>query len=390
MLRVEDYRSIKDIPADVWNSIISEHDIFNTHQFIGVVEEARVENASFWYMLFYDQSELVGHAVLSSFSISLDLFISTNSLIRGIRKIRPDFFNVKIFFCGLPVSFGQSNLKVKRDKYAQEITQQIAKEMEKIASEEKITLLCAKEFKGSEAIAHEAFLLDGFFKAYSLPYMKMDVQWDSFYDYLKSLRHSYRRSIRLSLLKSGSEIPKIYLAHEKYDDSKPVWVLGDITLVQAQDMLEMYLPVMDRTPTKLETLNLPFFKGLRHDYQTKMEVLTIQQHGKILSAGMVIQHEDELTFMLVGRKNPKDNAHSYFNLVYGIIELAISRGLRRVHLGQTAYWVKQRVGGRPVDVYIYFKSRKPLVNWMLTKLKNAIFPKLDLNNVSVFSRPAAK
>ncbi|WP_373493335.1 peptidogalycan biosysnthesis protein [Aquiflexum sp.] len=384
MLRVENFRSISSIPANVWDGILSVNDVFNTHQFITVVEEARVENASFYYMLFYDESELVGHVVLSSFSISLDLFISKNKLVRRIKRVFPDLFSVKILFCGLPVSFGQSNIKVKHDTYMHEITGLIIMEMEKIAVEEKINLLCAKEFKGNESGLYTEFPKSNFFKAYSLPYMKMVVPWSSFTEYLKSMRHPYRRGIRLSLLKSKLTQPKIYLPHESFSDYYPVLVLGDITLLSAQDFYVMYLSVMDRTPTKLETLNLQFFQGLQRHYQSKMEILKVQQHGKILSAGILIQHQNELTFVLVGRNQAKDDAHSYFNLVYGIIQLAISRGLDRINLGQTAYWVKQRIGGEPTDVFIYFKSRNPFTNWILKKLNHVIFPKLNLKELKVF------
>jgi predicted N-acyltransferase len=390
MLRVEYYKSIHLIEETVWNSLLTEHDVFNTHRFISVVENARVENASFWYLVFYDGEEIVGHAVLSSFSISLDLFISKNALIRTIKKIRPGFFTVNILFCGLPVSFAQSNLKVKDDTYAPRVVEEVAKEMEKIATVENINLLCAKEFKGKESDLYSTFLMSNFFKAYSLPYMTMNLHWDSFTEFLKNLRHPYRRAIKLSLRKSGGERPKIHLPHEVYDDHQPVWLLGDIMLLPAQDLYEMYLPVMDRTPTKLETLNYEFFEEIQRSYKNKMEVLVVQQQGKVLCAGILLQHQNELTFMMVGRKDAKDKAHSYFNLVYGILELAISRGVHRINLGQTAYWVKQRIGGESVDVYIYFKSRKKIINWILKKLNKVIFPKLDLKKLSVFHNSLPK
>jgi predicted N-acyltransferase len=390
MLQVKCFNSISLIEAIHWDSILSQNEIFNTHDFIEGVEKAKVENASFWYLLFYDGDVLAGHAVLSSFTISLDLFISANQLVHVIKNIGPNFFKARILVCGLPASFGQSNLKAKDDAYAQEIAKLVAKEMEKIAIKENINLLCAKEFKGKESDLYSSFLKSSFFKAYSLPYMKMDVYWDSFTEFLDSMRHPYRRAIKLSLLKAGSERPKIYQSHESFYDSQPVWVLGDITLLSAKDLFEMYLPVMDRTPTKLETLNLSFFENIQYRYKSKMEVLTIQHKGKIVSAGILIQHNQEITFMLVGRKHMRDDVHSYFNLVYGIIELAISRGVQRINLGQTAYWVKQRVGGEPVDVYIYFKSRKKFINWILKRLNNVIFPRLDLKMLSVFHKSIPK
>ena len=68
---------------------------------------------------------------------------------------------------------------------------------------------------------------------------------------------------------------------------------------------------------------------------------------KIISSALLVPHGDTLTFMLAGRENEKDEYDSYFNLVYGIIALAIQSGCKKLKLGQTAYWVKQCVGALP-------------------------------------------
>ncbi|MBL7844250.1 MAG: GNAT family N-acetyltransferase [Cyclobacteriaceae bacterium] len=391
MLQVKCFNSISLIESELWDSILSKNEIFNTHDFIDGVEKAKVENATFWYLLFYDGEVLAGHAVLSSFTISLDLFISANRFVHVIKKIRSGFFKVRVLICGLPASFGQSNVKIVSRKYDEQISRLLVLQMERLAAEEKINLLCVKEFKEAESDRFRTLLSSNFFKAYSLPYMRMEVCWNSFSEYLESLRHPYRRVILKSLKKSGHKLPFIYPAHKAPKDSQfPVLVLSNLTLTSAQNLYDMYLAVMERTPTKLETLNLEFFQQLQLKYAAKMELLTVQHKDEILSAGFLMQHNDELTFMLVGRKNAKDEADSYFNLVYGIIELAIARKLRLINLGQTAYWVKQRIGGRSSDVHIYFKSKKPIINWLLKKLKRVIFPQLELKSLTVFTRSVLK
>lgn len=91
--------------------------------------------------------------------------------------------------------------------------------------------------------------------------------------------------------------------------------------------------------------------------------------------------------MLVGRESHKDEVDSYFNLVYGIIQIAIHRKMKKINMGQTAYWVKQRLGACPVPVYIYLKSRRPLINIFLTKFNRLLFPELVLRPIKALKDP---
>jgi hypothetical protein len=157
----------------------------------------------------------------------------------------------------------------------------------------------------------------------------------------------------------------------------------------AGDFYQLYLKVMERTPTKLETLNQAFFENLflqQEDYR----ILKLVVKGKIISAAVLVFSGDTLTFMLVGRENEKDEYDSYFNLVYGIIALAIREGFKIIKLGQTAYWVKQCVGGEPENEYIWFSSSSKCWHWILRKGKKIVFPETRLKKVNAFKRTAEK
>src|SRR4030095_7067542 len=117
MLSVRQYKSIHEIDPDHWDSMLDEKDVFHRHGFIKIVEDSRIENASFHYLLIYDNDQLVASTVLSAFNISLDLFISKNKFVTGLKKIFPNFFIIRILVCGFLASFGEFNIKMKTTKY---------------------------------------------------------------------------------------------------------------------------------------------------------------------------------------------------------------------------------------------------------------------------------
>jgi predicted N-acyltransferase len=386
MIRVERFDTISSIEETAWDSIISPNEFLNSYRFIKTVEESRMENSSLWYLLFYDGQQLVGHSVLSCFTISLDLFIPRNKLALVIKKAFPHFFNVRILFSGLPASLAQLNLKIKDVKWQQAVNNALSNEMHSLAKKLRVNLLCVKEFKGVQAEICEPLIQNAFFRAFSLPYMTLAIRWQTFSDFVNQMRHPYRRSVVRSLRKMNSVEP-IILKSNIADPLHqwPVLVLGDKTLCPPRQMHMLYLSVMARTPTKLETLNLAFFENFYEQFGGILQVLTVQYRGKILSAALLLNVQDELTFILLGRENDKDPYDSYFNLVYGIVQLGIQQKVSTIKMGQTAYWVKQRVGALPEPVYIYFKSRRSLINLLLKKFNRLIFPELNLAPIRIFN-----
>lgn len=390
MLQLKKYDSIHHIDPQHWDSILDTDDIFHTWQFIRIVEDGKVENSRFRYLLFYKDGKLIASTILSAFTISLDIFISDAALIRRIKKWRPGFFNIRILVCGLPASFGQLNLKIVDDSFANEVCSLIAAEMKVLGKEWKIRFLAVKEFLDHNKELGGQFFKEGFFLANSIPYMSMDIRWHSFSAYITSLRHSYRRHILRSLHKIKCEEPVI-IHSDEYDRNTPgiTWVLSEPGWMSPQQYHHLYMKVMERTKTKLETLNEDFFTELFKD-TSHYQLLSLVERGNILSSALLVPHGDTLTFMLSGRENDKDEYDSYFNLVYGIVALAIQSGCKKLKLGQTAYWVKQCVGGLPEQELIYFASRRPVIHWILKSLRNVIFPELKVKAVEIFRKTDIK
>lgn len=384
MMRIETFASIHDIEPQLWDSIVIPGEIFHHWQFLQITEDAKVEDALFWYILVYDGEKLVANTVLSAFSFSLSLFMSDVPLVSQLNKRFPRLFNIRMLFCGLPASFGQLNLAIADEKYAEEICSLIAREMNRLAKKLSIPFLCVKELRPKEIQRFAGFEKEGFFLANSIPYMQLHLRWENFAEYLQSLRHAYRRRILLSLKKIGVSLPTI-ISREAYDasDGKPTLVLTTPDETLAASFYHDYLKVMERTPTKLETLNLAFFKTLFAQNKS-YRLLQLVHQNKIVSSALLRMNRGTLTFMLVAREHAKDPLDSYANLVYGIMELAFRHGCNKIGMGQTAYHLKQRIGCVPEQEYIWFASRRPITNWILKRFRNVVFPQTPLETMHVF------
>jgi predicted N-acyltransferase len=224
----------------------------------------------------------------------------------------------------------------------------------------------------------------GFFRGHSIPYVSMDIRWPSFESYLSALRHNYRRPIKLTLKRRGQSRPEIVMDPSSFFPAEmPKLIVDGKQACSPQAFFELYLQVMDRAKVKLETLNRAFFEHLYANMDVR--VLAMIKGEQILGAAILIVDGTTMTFLLVGLDYTKrDEYEIYFNLVYGIISLAIEWGCTKLNLGQTSYWLKQRIGGVCIPEYLYFKANHHLVHSCLRTLRSVIFPETALPVPRVF------
>ena len=189
-LRVEVFRDIGDISPEHWDSIMPEGAIQQSHAFVKTCQESGVESAQYWHVLVSRSGELVATASISRMSLSLELLSSRylRTTVERFRRLHPSFLRVPVLFCGLPVSFGQPAVTFRDRDVSADVIRRIADTMEEIAEEQSIGLLCWKEFDDTLAASLETLEYAGYFRARSLPSCWMNLPWDRFDHYMRSLR----------------------------------------------------------------------------------------------------------------------------------------------------------------------------------------------------------
>ena len=378
---IQCHESVKDINPEEWNFSSDKTEFFHSLDFLEVLESAKVENSRMLYLLAIKNNKIVATAVLSIFKIALDLFIGDNSVVKWINKNKPNFFKVTILFCGTPVSIGHKNLMLDDQIDALEILSLFEEKMKEIAVKNNITHLITKELDYSKrATWGKHFLKLNWFEGYSIPDVKMNIKWKNYSEYLKSLRYSFRRQINNTLLKMNDGYT-ITNYEKLIRDNIQILKTED---VEVKEFYEKYLEVMKRATVKLETLNLAFFEHLFRKYQEHIRIFSYTNENKNRSYFFTIHLDKTLYFLWTARNENKDSKDIYFNLYQAMVSYAINHGVELLHLGQTAYYAKMRIGGIPQQRFIYYKCLNPLQHLILKSLRKLIFPELKLNPLHVF------
>jgi hypothetical protein len=160
------------------------------------------------------------------------------------------------------------------------------------------------------------------------------------HEYEKSLRHNYRR--------------RIQRVRKKFSNVKSVE--SDCS-VFSQEHYSLYLQIMNKTTTRLETLSLECFKNLPSNFG-----LTTYYANDIMLCWHIICKDEPALFFFFGGMNYPLQSHyaSYHNNLLGIVSHAFQNGYKEIDFGQTAEIAKINLGGELSERRMFLYHKNPV------------------------------
>src|SRR5262245_51173635 len=137
-----------------WNCLrFSGGDPHMDPRFIRTVERSMADQAKFWSVLIRDcNGQPVGSACFCLYRVDGSLFMEgwAQRTTRAIQKIIPGYMRMRVLFCGLPVSGGQSHLRIAEDADHGAILRLLDDLLMKIARQQRVRIVVMKEFTDGE------------------------------------------------------------------------------------------------------------------------------------------------------------------------------------------------------------------------------------------------
>lgn len=196
------------------------------------------------------------------------------------------------------------------------------------------------------------YLRDKVLNMRTLPTIILKEKFSSIESYENALRYNYRR--------------RIHNIRKKF---RNVTVVSGSCSIFTGEHYRLYLEIMKRTRTKLETLSEDLFRNLPPKF-----ILTTYYSGeKMLSWHITCVDGNGLFFFFGGLDySLRDDFQSYNNNLLGIISEAITRQSDFIDFGQTAESAKCRLGAKPEERRMFFYHRNPLIFYIIRPFKNLL------------------
>ena len=322
-------KKAKNLP-DEWNTLCKDN-IYMSKSFMEFMEKVNYCRQS--YHLFYKEGKL--YSCFMMFERKFNLFIFTKHKIILPMK-----------FIYLPLSVSHPSIVWNEDK------EEVNKTLRKMKGI-KIIINVGKEE------------LAGFSKGHYLPICILENRWDSFDEYINSMRASYRRRINLAL-KKGKDIE--YEVLKNNDDF-------------TGEMYELYEQVFNHSEYSLEKLTVDFFRN------SISKTILLKINGKIEAFIQIIEdkNNDMLIFEFCGYNY--EIAHEYdiyYNMLAKITKYAIDNKFKYVQFGQTAYDAKLKFGAKMYYNYYLLSHSNRILNWLIKKYNKHLQYKVVDYNFNVF------
>lgn len=320
----------KDLPKE-WDKLC-KNNIYMSKKFMMFMEKVNYCNQS--YHLFYKNNKL--YTGFMMFERRFNLFIFTNKY-----KI-----NLPMKFIYLPLSVSHPSIVWNEDKT----------ELTKVLN----------SMKGIKIIINvDTEELDNFSKGHYLPICTLENKWNTFDEYLNSMRASYRRRINQALKKGEA------ITYELLPDNK------DFTL----EMYDLYEQVFNHSEYSLEKLTVDFF---RNDIA---KTILLKINNKIEAFIQLIEdrNNDMLIFEFCGYNY--EIAHDYdiyYNMLSEITKYAIDNKFKYVQFGQTAYDAKLKFGAKMYYNYYLLSHSNKFINALIRKYNDKLQYKVVDYDFNVF------
>lgn len=362
------FRSIKEIDSLLWDSIINNKNnpLLRNYNFLKAVEDSNLSDVKYWYVMFFENSNLIGHTSLFSMYSYMDESI-TGKIKNFIAKIRikfPSFLRLKMIACGTPVATCSNTLTIYNGSKHNEFLLNLDKVINKIAAQEKAHIILYRDFNAHDNQSMKILNNLGYRKASSLPTTFFDVKWSNFDDYINSFKSSTKAKIKRNLKRfnNGDLIVEICSDFSKY--SKLVY--------------KLYENVYEKAESKFEKLTPAFFYHINKNLSKNTKAILVWKDRKILAFELVLEWNKLLTPLYVGIDYEFNEKYKlYFNMLYQIIKLGIESEKEIIEIGQTCYYPKVALGARVENLFMYIKFRNNFINRALNPFMGAIFP--DIN-----------
>lgn len=338
---------IEEIPRNDWEKVFP--DAVENYYFFKTLDESKLSQFSFFYILIYDNGVPVGATSCFIMNFPMDLAVkgAFRKITGFIKLIFPGILSPRLLICGLPMGMGRIGIAAEPGK----VIRTICSAMEQIAREEKIKIIAFKDFGAGYSGLLDKSLGKSFFRIKTLPNTVMEIKFSSFEEYLKTLSSASRSGLRRKFKEIDGRV-KIDL---------------EITNKLEADVLSrvyaLYLQTFEKQEMGLEKLSADFFRNISENLPDETKFFLWRIDGKLAAFALCLVSGDYLVDYYLGF----DYTIAYQNYLYfvrfrGIMNWCIENKIRKYEMGVTGYEPKRRLGFDFIPLYIYAKCRNKLFN----------------------------
>ncbi len=378
MLRIEVFNSVREMPANDWQTINGENVIFTSFSYLSALEQSNPSGMQFRYVIVYDSKMPVATLCFQLLDVAnkdLDGVLNLKdkgwllqNLNKSINRLLFKCQTGKVNFlicCGSFFVSGEYGINVINRDALPAVIQLLPEVRQKITDTISNASVCGwmvKDFYNNTKV-DQPLLEDDFFELPMDPEMILYIreQWHSFEEYLASLTTKYR-------VKANSVIRKI-------EDVDVVALNAAEVLKYGDELIRLYLNIQQKATVQMARVNILYFEKLLTIMPEKFYVKVFFKESKVIAFYCGFHHAGHHEAHFIGIDYSLNKTHSlYQNILYRFIEEAISQRSSNLYYGRTAMEIKSTTGAKAYPLHAYFNLSNTVLNKMVKPVVRRFTP----------------
>ncbi|MDQ2868880.1 MAG: GNAT family N-acetyltransferase [Verrucomicrobiota bacterium] len=328
-----------------------------------IIEDTLANDFEYRYLLLRDDSGAL-RAVQPIFFVQQNLVEGIPGALRhavdAVRKKFQKFLTMRVLMVGCAA--GEGHLGALSSADAIWTATALHECLPPIARDGKASLIVLKDFSSRYREVLAGFSRNGFTRVPSMPATRLQLHFRHFDDYLSTLSHSTRKSLRRKFRKT-ERAAQIALS-----------VVDDITPF-VDEVYPLYLAVHDRSAMKFEKLTKEYLSRLGRELAPRAKFFIWRLDDRIIAFSACVVHHGAIYDEYLGLDyRVALDLSLYFYTIRDILSWAIAHGLKFYFSSPLNYDPKLHLGCELAPLDLYVRHTAPLLNPIFGRMVKLLEP----------------
>lgn len=191
--------------------------------------------------------------------------------------------------------------------------------------------------------------------------LHVSPDWHTFDDYLQALSSKYRVRARRAFGKAQT-------VRIRYLDPAETWA-------RREELFQLYKNIANEAGFNMVRLHPEYLHGMLQSLPEDYRLAIFELDGRALGFFSYFINGREMVAHYVGFAQEENRQYQlYLNMLFHLIDKAISHRLARINFGRTAMEIKSSVGAVAEDLYCYIRHRNKLYHRLIPELLHFLSP----------------
>lgn len=356
--------------ADSWDNLPVRDDLFVSKAYFQLLDELELPDVDTGFVIFQHPEQGEFGVVLQAFSFNpeeqmgkLDQneqYGALQSFIGNVKGFLARVLRFRILSLGQLLLTGEHALRGQLDMPAADLAALLSEGAEAVAQAwpERIHGIMIKDMPLANFPREHKF--------HALPVqpnmvLPIDAQWSNFDDYLAAMSSKYRVRVRRAR-KKGKAIERREM---------------DVNEIRERQstMFALYQDIATQSDFNAVALPEHYFTAWKQNFPEHFRVWGYFLEDKLIGFATAVYNHYELEAHFLGFDAAYNRSHQlYLNILYDLVEEAISADCEEAVFSRTALEIKSSVGAEAVDLQCWMRARVKVANPLIPVVARFIAP----------------